>query len=110
MQWILNGDDERLPELWPGAVDLTDGSLAILFAAAVERCTDFQPKAAQANADDNLPSSYVLAQVLDARALARAGFVGENDQMGSLGEGVTVYPMDWQVKSLLRPKKAPVVA
>ncbi len=109
MQWILNGSDERLEDLWPGYVDLTDAGLALVLAAAAEACEAFQPKAAQANADDELPAGYVVAQALHAKALTRAGFVGGADQVGFPGEGVTVWPMDWQVKALLRPRTRPVV-
>lgn len=102
MQWILNGDDERLPDLWPGAVDLTDTALEMVLAAAREQCEAFAPAT---TAPDDPPVRYVLAQALQAKALARAGFVGADDQVGGYGEGVTVYPMDWQVKNLLRPRQ-----
>jgi len=110
MKWILNGSDERLAELWPGSVDLTEDALELVLAAAAEACEDFQPKTATANDSDTLKASWVMAQILHAKGLARAGFVGASDQTGFPGETVTVYPMDWQVKNLLRPKKAPVTA
>lgn len=109
MKWILNGSDERLPELWPGSVDLTDAALELVLAAAAEACEAFQPRAAAANLADELPASWVYAQILQARGIARAGTTGTGDTAG-FGETVTVYPMDWNVKQLLRPRKAPVIA
>lgn len=106
MSWIANRDDERLTELWDGHADLSDAALVMVLDAARTQCQEFAP--ALANPDEP-PAHYVVAQVLQARALTRAGFVGSNDQVGGFGETVTVYPMDWQVKALLRPKKAPVV-
>ncbi len=102
MTWILNGDDERLPELWPGGVDLTPTALELVLVAAREQCEAYAPVLAD---PDDPPARYILAQALQAKALSTAGFVGEGDQMGGYGEGVTVYPMDWQVKNLLRPKQ-----
>lgn len=110
MQWILSGSDERLPELWPGSVDLTEDALELVLAAAAEACEAFQPRAVALNTANELPASYVLAQILHARGLARAGTTGSNDNAGFPGETVTVFPMDWQVKNLLRPKKAPAIA
>lgn len=102
MQWILNGNDERLPELWPGSVDLTDTALELVLAAAREQCEAYGP--ALPNPEE-IPARWVLAQALQAKALSTAGFVSGDDQMGGYGESVTVYPMDWQVKNLLRPKQ-----
>lgn len=106
MQWILNGDDERLPDLWAGAVDMTDTGLELVLAAAAEACEAFQPKAVQLNADDALPDGYVLAQALHAKELTRAGYIGNQD--GGFGDPVPAFPMDWKVKNLLRPKGPPV--
>lgn len=52
-----------------------------------------------------IPDHWVAAQVLQCRALVRAGIVGDQDRTGADGEGVVVFPMDWTVKSLLRPRK-----
>jgi len=49
---------------------------------------------------------HKLAQVLQARALARSFTVGDGGMVGPDGETVTVYPMDWTVKRLLRPHRA----
>jgi hypothetical protein len=47
---------------------------------------------------------YILAQIAQARALWRAALAGTGDQLGADGLGVTVFPMDWHVKNLLRPR------
>lgn len=104
MGWLLNVDDDRLPDLWPAFVDLTEDVVEMALTAAREDCQTFAPPLTD---PDNPPASYVIAQAMQARAIARAGFVGSGDQMGGYGEGVTVYPMDWHVKQLLRPKKRP---
>ena len=107
MDWILNGDDERLPELWPGYVDLTPVALDLVLVAAREQCTDFGPVLED---PDVIPARWVIAQALQAKGLTQAGFVGTDGQIGALGEGVVAWPMDWQVKNLLRPKTRPVVS
>lgn len=100
--WITSPDDERLPDLWPGYVDMNDVVLTMVLEAAREDCEAYGPKLDDPDAP---PARYVLAQAQHARAIARAGFVGSSDQEGGYGETVTVYPMDWHVKQLLRPKK-----
>ena len=104
MGWVLAGDDDRLPDLWPGAADLAPAAAEMVLDAARQDCLDFAPALTD---PDDPPVRYVLAQIHHARALTRAGFVGSNDQGGGYGEGVTVFPMDWHVKALLRPKRKP---
>lgn len=105
--WLTPTDDD-LVELWPGSVDLSEDALATHLDAARTQCEDFAPTLAEGTP---VPSAWRLAQALQARALARAGIVGTDNQTGIYGEGVTVFPMDWTVKALLRPKRGkPVVA
>lgn len=51
-----------------------------------------------------VPEHYVAGQVLQTRALIRAGLAGGEDRTG-VEEHVTVYPLDWTVKLLLRPRR-----
>lgn len=47
---------------------------------------------------------------MQARALYRAGVAGSGENIGEDGFTVTVHPMDWTVKALLRPPSGiPVV-
>lgn len=106
MGWITTGDDERLADLWPGSVDLTDTALELVLAAAAEQCQAYAPTLPEG---EDTPSRYVLAQVLQAKGLATAGYTGPSDSLGG-EDGVTVYPMDWQVRNLLRPRQGhPVI-
>ena len=52
-----------------------------------------------------VPAGYVLAQIMQARALYRSALVGSGDGIGADGMSVTVFPMDWTVKNLLRPRR-----
>ena len=52
-----------------------------------------------------VPERYRRALVMQARALYRATLVGSGDSIGLDGISVTVFPMDWTVKNLLRPKR-----
>lgn len=99
--WITDPYDPRLAVLWPGSEDYTD-DLGFPLNVARIQCERFAPVLAE---DAVAPENYVAAQVLQARALLRAGIVGSGDQAGGYGETVTVFPMDWTVKNLLRPKK-----
>lgn len=109
MGWIVDGNDDRLPALWRGGsadYEPTDAGLIAILAAARDDCIDFAPALPEG---DEVPPRWVMAQALRARDLARAG-LGSSEQTGLPGEEVTIYPLDWQIKQLLRPKTKPVVA
>lgn len=86
---------------WADADDLEDDDLTSLLQAAYEQCEAFAP----AVTGTLVPESYVLAQVMQARAIYRSTQSGRDDQIGVDGLTVTVFPMDWTVKNLLRPKR-----
>lgn len=46
-----------------------------------------------------------LAQIMQARALYNSVTAGGGDQLGPDGLRVTVFPMDWTVRNLLRPRR-----
>lgn len=103
--WINDLDDPRLAVLWPGhedydGVNSISGILFVLNAARIQ-CETFAPSLPDGAV---VPENWVAAQVLQARALVRAGISDSNDQAGLMGEGVTLFPMDWTVKNLLRPR------
>lgn len=104
MGWITTAQDPRITDLWPGALDFLEGGELLIFVFEVARiqCERFAP-ALPEGAD--VPENYVAAQVMQARALVRAGITGSGDQSGGYGETVAVFPMDWTVKNLLRPRR-----
>ena len=104
--WIIDASDPRLCVLWPGYIDYdTDyedkgnGLAFVLYVARIQ-CENFAPTLAEGV---NVPENYVAAQVLQTRALIRAGVAGDNGGQ-SMDETVTLFPMDWTVKNLLRPQ------
>jgi len=87
-------------------------ALARYLGAAHEQCMDFLPHEIDPVAGDlgptipiPVPDTYVLAQVFQARALYRSALSGAGDAVGVDGLSVTVFPMDWTVKNLLRPRR-----
>lgn len=101
---------DRVRPYWANVDEVPDlGALAAVLTAAAGQCEAFAPALPAAPAP--LPHGYLLAQGMQARALWRSGTVGGGDQYGAEGYTVTVFPMDWTVKALLRPKAGrPVVA
>lgn len=99
--WITDPADPRLVVLWAGAEDYGAHLAFPLHVAAIE-CARYAPTLPD---DAPVPENWVAAQVLQCRALARAGIVGSGDQSGGYGEAVAVFPLDWTVKQLLRPRK-----
>ena len=98
--WITDPADPRLAVLWAGAADYDDLLAFPLYVSAVQ-CANFAPTL---DVGAVVPENWVAAQVLQCRALVRAGIVGDGDRTGDI-EGVVVFPMDWTVKALLRPKR-----
>ena len=92
----------RAEPYWPTCDVNLDTALATLLTSARIQCEAFAPALA---ADAVIPENYRLAQAMQARALYRSTTVGSGDQFGADGLTVTVFPMDWTVKNLLRPRR-----
>ncbi len=101
--WLTPSNVTMVARYWPGAVDLDLDELAALLASAAVQCDAYAPQVEVA------PDNYLHAQCLQARALYRSTMAGSGDQIGIDGQAVQVFPMDWTVKNLLRPKRGPWV-
>lgn len=99
--WV-DTDEDLLK--WPDGARDTEG-IAPYLQAAHEQCLAFLPPVDVEPLPDPIPGRFVLAQLLQARALYRSAIAGSNDQIGPDGMSVTVFPMDWTVKNLLRPRR-----
>lgn len=97
--WV---DTDTLSGLWPDSDNLATADLEDVLATAHEQCLEYLPP--EARNPETVPKRYRLAQVMQAKALARATVVGSDDNLAGDGITVTLFPMDWTVKNLLRPK------
>lgn len=100
--WV---EEELVVGWWPEAGDLDPEVLTSYLLAAWEQCVAYLPPKWLIPYPPVIPESWVQAQIMQARALHRSNVAGSGDQLGGDGFGVTVYPMDWTVKNLLRPRK-----
>jgi len=108
MPWV-SATLEEARAAWPDAPE-DDGELAAVLEAACSQCEAFAPVLGDADLPDiSQHARFVRAQIMQARALYRSGTVGGGDTFGAEGMSVTVFPMDWTVKALLRPPTRPVV-
>ena len=116
--WLTSGQVSQVARYWPGAADLDLDELGALLASAAIQCDAYAPKITYTvtnedgtteNFEGYATDNYLHAQVLQARALYRSTMAGSGDQIGLDGQAVTVFPMDWTVKLLLRPKGRPRV-
>jgi len=100
--WV---DTETDIEGWADA-PADDAELARLLRASYEQCVQFLPHVGGVpQVPEDVPARLVQAQIMQARALYRSTLAGAGDQIGADGMAVTVFPMDWTVKNLLRPKR-----
>ena len=98
--WVTVGDVEIY---WPHAHDEVEvTALTSLLAAAQEQCEAFAPTLPEGTA---IPEGWRVAHAMQARALWRSSVAGSGNQIGADGMTITVFPMDWTVKALLRPKR-----
>lgn len=104
--WLDIDSRFMVERYWPQSADLTHGELEVLLASSLIQCEAFAPALA---ATAVVPDNYRHAQALQARALYRSSIAGENNGIGIDGQALTVFPMDWTVKALLRPKRGPWV-
>lgn len=110
--WIdMETDLEQLEVDFPDA-PIDPGVLATYLQAAYEQCLAYIPQKRDAetcelvpDVPDPVPTSWVKAQIWQARALYQSVVTGPGDQVGADGMRVTVYPMDWSVRNLLRPRR-----
>ena len=97
MSWVdITTDVELLDVQWADRPDVEAVVQDLLDAAHIQ-CQKFlgaEPATVTAN--------LKLAEMLQARALHRSGYVGTGNAAGSEFP-VTIFPMDWNVKRLLRP-------
>lgn len=52
------------------------------------------------------PTHWVGGQLLQAQAIWQVAQTNADDQIGTEGFGVRVFPLDWNIKQILRPKSA----
>lgn len=92
---------------WADAPD-DDAYVYELMLAARRDCLRFNPAAdpAAVDLDPDDATAYRLAQQLQVMGRWAASRATNTNRLGDDETGVTVFPMDWHVKSLLRPHTA----
>ena len=83
---------------WIDAEGMDDDQLQELLDVAQIQCEAYAPSVTAP-----VPLNYRMAQLLQARALWQSVVSDPNGQLDAGGYTVQVYPMDRNVKALLRP-------
>lgn len=52
----------------------------------------------------NPPTSYVVAQLMQARNIWNSSKASPSGDFDGGGYGLTTFPLDWQIKQILRPR------
>lgn len=82
---------------------LDDVFLAQILDAAKLQCIAYAPALA---VDALIPVNYLHAQLMQARALYQSVIANQQDNVGVDGFQVRVFPLDFTIRALLRPKRA----
>ena len=93
--------------LWADAGSMADDTLQLLLDSANEDCFAFLDPIDGINpTGEAITSSMRLAEIYQARARYNAvKSAGDGNNVGPDGMTVTVFPLDWQVQQLLRPRR-----
>lgn len=89
---------------WPGAAQIDERRLWQLLELAKQQVLEYAP---ELEADAAIPLNYREGQLMQARNLYNAALIDSGS--GELGGGeftIRPFPLDWQVKQVLRPKSA----
>lgn len=101
---VESGDEwvsiEEARDKWRDAPE-SDTELYELLEVARITCEAYAPSLADGVA---VPVNYRAANVMQARNQWNSSRVDPNGQVGADGFQVTVFPLDWAVKALLRPR------
>lgn len=82
---------------------LDDVFLAQILDAAKLQCIAYAPALAVGAV---VPVNYLHAQLMQARALYQSVIANQQDNIGVDGFQVRVFPLDFTIRALLRPKRA----
>lgn len=86
-----------------GDAPLDDVFLHQILETAKAQCVAYAP-ALQLGAQ--VPVTYVQAQLLQARAIYQSVIANQQDSVGVEGFQVRVFPLDFTIRAMLRPKRA----
>ncbi|MEU4361202.1 hypothetical protein [Promicromonospora sp. NPDC023987] len=100
MTWLT---DAQVIALWADAANLDPDVLALLLESAYDDCVAYLPD--MEIEPDPIPKSWMLAQAYQAKSRYNALLAGSDGSVGTPENGLTLFPLDWQVKQLLRPKR-----
>lgn len=93
-------------KLWADAGAMADETLQLLLDSAHLDCfTYLDPVDEVDPVGEDITASMRLAEIYQARARYNAVNSAGDNQVGPDGMTVTVFPLDWQVQQLLRPKR-----
>lgn len=93
---------EQARAQWADA-PLEDLFLFQLLDTAKEQCVAYAPVLPLGAV---VPARYVQAQLTQARALYQSTIANQNDNVGIEGFAVRVFPLDFTIRAMLRPKRA----
>jgi hypothetical protein len=91
---------ESIREQWIDAPE-EDDQLQTLLDVAAAQCLAYGPELEEGQA---IPTSYQLAQLMQTQNLWNSSKQDNDGEIGGEGFGSRVFPMDWAVKNILRPK------
>lgn len=86
--------------VWADALHIDDDELDDLLATAQVQCVAYAPAV-----EGVVPVNYRQGQIMQARNIWQSIKKDTSGSIGPDGLSIPVFPMDWVVKAILRPKR-----
>jgi hypothetical protein len=104
-------DETSARDQWPDApVDEDDGDTQLVELLAVARAAVLAYAPVLAD-EEVIPDSYRVGQLMQARNIWNSSKAQPSGEFDNGSYGLSSFPLDWQVRQLLRPKQGrPVIA
>jgi hypothetical protein len=91
---------ESARDVWTDALEIDDAELEDLLETSRIQCVAYAPAR-----DGVVPVNYRQAQIMQARNLWQSIKKDPSGSIGPDGMTIPVFPLDWVVKAILRPKR-----
>lgn len=102
---MWNADLIQVLEIWPEANDIDVVTLQNLMDVAYEVCFAYAPTLP---IETPVPESWKLAEIMQARHIWGQLRGGNQQEFGSDGLSIAVYPLIFAARDLIRPKSSPL--
>lgn len=100
-------DLDTIRVAWPDAEMVDDDTLGDILSASQEAVLSYAPSILDEDGElpAEIPESYRHAQLLQSRNIWNSSYASPSGDLDNGSFSLSTFPLDWQVRQLLRPKR-----